>query len=53
MKIGTGTMVWVVIDNNGKVIGVWNSCYHAEKHCKGLNLDIKKNIQTSTYLGGV
>lgn len=53
MKIGAGTIVWVVIDNDGIVKGVWNSLYHAEKQAERLKLDIKNNIHKSTYLGGV
>ena len=53
MKIGVGTQVWVVIDNEGKIQGVWNSSYHAIEQCKVLKLDIDKNIKTGQYLGGV
>lgn len=53
MKIAVGTMVWVVINNEGKVLGVWNSWYHAKNQAEKNNLDINKNIQESTYLGGV
>ena len=53
MKIGVGTQVWIVIDNNGHVYGVWNSLYHAEKYAKARGLDIYVNVKQSTYLGGV
>lgn len=53
MKIGVGTQVWIVIDNEGNIEGVWNSSYHAIKQCERLKLDVTKNIKVSTYLGGV
>ena len=53
MRLNVGTMVWVVIDNEGNVKGVWNSLYHAEQHAIRLKLDIKENIKTSQYLGGI
>lgn len=53
MKLNIGTKVWIVIDNEGNVKGVWNSLYHAEKQAERLKLDIKKNIKTSQYLGGI
>lgn len=53
MKIGVGTQVWVVIDNENNVRGVWNSWYHAKQQAERLNLDIDSNIKVSQYLGGI
>lgn len=53
MKIAVGTQVWVVIDNDGIIKGVWNSGHHAEQQAIRLGLDPKKNVQISQYLGGV
>lgn len=59
MKIEVGTCVWVVIDDEGQIRGVWNSLRHAEKQCQRLNIDIDnkdnyhRHIKRSQYLGGV
>lgn len=53
MKISAGTQVWVVINNNNEVKGVWNSWHHAELQTLRLQLDPNKNIQVTCYLGGI
>lgn len=52
-NLKVGYQVWIVIDDNGEVKGVWNSGYHTEQQTNRLGLDIKKNIKISQYLGGV
>lgn len=52
-KLGVGYLVWVVINDEGEVMGVWNSYYHAQKQAEKLKLNINKNIKKSVYLGGV
>lgn len=51
--IGVGTTVWIVIDDNGHVYGVWNSANHAMRYAKEHGLDIYGNVKQSTYLGGI
>lgn len=59
MRIDVGTQVWVVVDDEGKIHGVWNSWYHAKEQAVRLKLKIdtkedeNKHIKVSTYLGGV